>query len=249
MSHIVFNPPPGWPTPPPGWLPPIGWSAPDGWPDPPEDWVLYLEAPSSEHAQLQHRHEQEDTHEQTWWSDGPGYHAAYYFDPPPVPTRRWALDAWPIGPSRAPKKSQNGANKKSRGFIWGRRLIYAGMAIIVITFWTSLVNTPVSRAIAACEDAVLVKATEATAPRGTNPPEVNVPSTDPLQSARYGRPEIRYTLTETGSTTTVAIAGNFLSPAGEWTTFTCTARHDVSPAQVVSVDVAPVTPPPGKTQY
>jgi len=41
-SGLVFNPPPGWPSPPDGWRPPAGWTPDPSWPDPPEGWQLWI---------------------------------------------------------------------------------------------------------------------------------------------------------------------------------------------------------------
>lgn len=45
---LVFNPPPGWPTPPAGWKPPKGWSPDPDWPEPPPGWQLWVSAVSSD---------------------------------------------------------------------------------------------------------------------------------------------------------------------------------------------------------
>lgn len=44
LDDLVFNPPPGWPTPPKGWRPPAGWTPDPSWPDPPEGWQLWIRA-------------------------------------------------------------------------------------------------------------------------------------------------------------------------------------------------------------
>jgi hypothetical protein len=41
-DELVFNPPPGWPTPPPGWKPPPGWSPDPNWPAAPDGWELWI---------------------------------------------------------------------------------------------------------------------------------------------------------------------------------------------------------------
>ena len=47
-DDLVFNPPPGWPTPPRGWTPPLGWAPDPSWPAPPEGWQLWLPAASTD---------------------------------------------------------------------------------------------------------------------------------------------------------------------------------------------------------
>lgn len=42
MTELLFNPPPGWPTPPAGWRPPAGWTPDPSWPDPPDGWHLWI---------------------------------------------------------------------------------------------------------------------------------------------------------------------------------------------------------------
>jgi hypothetical protein len=39
---LVFNPPPGWPSPPRGWVPPAGWTPDPSWPAAPDGWALWL---------------------------------------------------------------------------------------------------------------------------------------------------------------------------------------------------------------
>ena len=41
-DHLIFNPPPGWPTPPENWRPPAGWTPDPSWPEPPSGWQLWL---------------------------------------------------------------------------------------------------------------------------------------------------------------------------------------------------------------
>lgn len=41
-SHLVFNPPPGWPKPPNGWTPPNSWKPDPAWPVPPPGWQLWI---------------------------------------------------------------------------------------------------------------------------------------------------------------------------------------------------------------
>jgi hypothetical protein len=41
-DRLIFNPPPGWPTPPDGWRPPAGWTPDPYWPCPPKGWNLWL---------------------------------------------------------------------------------------------------------------------------------------------------------------------------------------------------------------
>lgn len=48
VPRMVFNPPPGWPTPPDGWVPPDGWEPDTSWPDPPKNWQLWKPETSSE---------------------------------------------------------------------------------------------------------------------------------------------------------------------------------------------------------
>lgn len=45
MDGLVFNPPPGWPTPPPGWSPPDGWQPDPAWPPAPAGWSFWILAP------------------------------------------------------------------------------------------------------------------------------------------------------------------------------------------------------------
>lgn len=39
---MVFNAPPGWPTPPSGWVPPPGWHPDPAWPPAPDDWQFWV---------------------------------------------------------------------------------------------------------------------------------------------------------------------------------------------------------------
>ena len=41
-GSVIFNPPPGWPTPPTGWVPPKGWKPDPAWPAPPPGWQLWI---------------------------------------------------------------------------------------------------------------------------------------------------------------------------------------------------------------
>jgi hypothetical protein len=50
-DHLVFNPPPGWPTPPDGWQPPAGWVPDPAWPEPPDGWQLWIPATDTSSAQ------------------------------------------------------------------------------------------------------------------------------------------------------------------------------------------------------
>lgn len=51
MSHLRFNPPPGWPPPPAGWLPPTHWQPPADWPAAPAGWDYLLELADEPHPQ------------------------------------------------------------------------------------------------------------------------------------------------------------------------------------------------------
>lgn len=42
MSHMRFNPPPGWPVPPPGWTPPPGWVPDPSLPPAPAGWQWWV---------------------------------------------------------------------------------------------------------------------------------------------------------------------------------------------------------------
>lgn len=42
QGSVIFNPPPGWPTPPSGWVPPKGWTPDPAWPAPPPGWQLWI---------------------------------------------------------------------------------------------------------------------------------------------------------------------------------------------------------------
>jgi hypothetical protein len=42
LGTMVFNPPPGWPTPPPGWQPPSGWQPDPSWPPAPAGWTFWV---------------------------------------------------------------------------------------------------------------------------------------------------------------------------------------------------------------
>lgn len=46
-EELIFNPPPGWPTPPQGWRPPKGWSPDPCWPPPPQGWQLWIPIPQN----------------------------------------------------------------------------------------------------------------------------------------------------------------------------------------------------------
>lgn len=46
-KSLIFNPPPGWPTPPASWKPPVGWTPDPAWPSPPEGWQLWISNESS----------------------------------------------------------------------------------------------------------------------------------------------------------------------------------------------------------
>lgn len=243
--HVVFNPPPGWPPPPPGWLPPAGWEAPEQWPPMPDDWVLYLETPSAHQHARSDPPGKEGRNYESWWGETGGYHAAYYAQAPLALTsvRRWGLDSWPtirrsagttLTPPTPPK-----ANRK-----WRKRFLYfAGIATILLAL-VPLVNNPVSRAIYACEEAVLYQARTTTTGSDEFSLAPDVPASGSFPASGFSRGNMRYTLAATGSTSLVTIVGDYVSPLGDWYTFNCTARHTPSPASVVEVTLTPLTPQP-----
>lgn len=240
MTHVVFNPPPGWPPPPPGWIPPLGWHPPADWPAAPADWVLYLEEPTPDPAPAELRSPQA-THESTWWGDSAGYHAAYYVSGPAKASEHRHDNApRPSHTLRIPRPRRFGNGALARPG-WPRRLLLALPVLGLLLLIVPLVNNPISRAISVCENAVIAEAARTTQPAdAATAGEVTMPALDPGRAASYARSDLRYTLGANTNPDQVTILGNYFAPDGTWMTFTCTARHDPEPAQVLDLSVSPV---------
>ena len=234
MTHVVFNPPPGWPPPPPGWIPPVGWLAPAEWPAPPADWVMFLESPSR--ALDRHRHAPgSEGSPPSWWGEGGGYHAAYLATPGPA----GAAGSRPPRPqpfrNRAPRVPESSWLRAR----WAKRSALAAAVVICLGLFATVANSPVARAIALCESGVVEEAGN----REASPDAAEAVAPGVATAAGAARPEVRYVMSTSGSEDVVSIAGDYVSTSGVWYTFTCSARHNTATPAIVELSLSPVVSP------
>jgi hypothetical protein len=241
VSHIAFNPPPGWPEPPPGWMPPMGWAAPVDWPEPPTDWVLFLESPSSEpvgraqNGGTRMGAEGATGEAANWWGEtGAGYHSAY-FASPSMPGAR--LSRRILFPPRGNTVTPSGEPSRRR---WWRRSLIGFAVASALLIMLPLANNPLAQALNECEDAVHLRASEEQANLASSANVVGGLPDDPLALSR--RAEMRYTLVESGDADVTRIAGDYQTQSGEWWTFTCAVLRSSDPPRVVEVTLTPVAP-------